>query len=290
MKPGPVPLQRTRWLWRCCAVPLAAASILGAASRCQEAPQECSDGEREYDGKCVTRTVYAFLACAEGEGVDVTREIGADVGGTFRTVVDASVGVAYEESQEQDTAVALRKVDYCLALTQTDSESEEERSVVREYRERATAYIEEFPDVLVPGCSGRPQEEVADDLAQMDLVVGEVSMRPDDEVDEGLVVDCIPIEGTRVAAGSAVNLVISSGPDEEGPTVPPCTGTEEQVEKALQDVGLAMGVVISQSDESDPGTVLACDPPEGTEVEPGSVVDVVVSSGPTSSTPPTADE
>jgi hypothetical protein len=222
----------------------------------------------------------------------VTTELGADVGGTFRAVVDGSVGVAYKVSQEQDTAVALLKVDYCLALAETESESEDERSVAREYRERATEYIEEFPDVPVPECIDRTQDEVSDDLNKIDLEVGTITERPDEEVDEGLVVECTPSEGMLVAPGSAVDLVVSSGPDDGKPRVPPCVGrTEAQVLASLEAAGLTVGAVTLETDEStDPGTVLACDPPEGAEVNAGSAVDLVVSSGSASSTPSPPDE
>jgi beta-lactam-binding protein with PASTA domain len=59
------------------------------------------------------------------------------------------------------------------------------------------------------------------------------------------------------------------------------------VSDALTDVGLTVGKVTTRPDETtEPDMVVACNPPEGTEVAAGSTVDLVVSSGPASSSPP----
>jgi hypothetical protein len=274
---------RLRRLWRCCAVPLAALSILGTASGCPEPPPDCADGEREYEGECATDTVYTFLVCTEGRGVNLSKRLGASVGGTFSKVADASLKVAYEQSQQEDTAVALGIVNACIALAGDDSESEEERSVAREYQQRASEYIEEFPGVPVPRCTGRTEDDVTAALEDGGLMIGEVTTRPDKEF--------TPAEGTRIDAGSTVDLVVSSAAV-GGVPVPRCIGrTQADVSADLEDVGLTVGDVATRpNEEFEAGQVVDCTPAEGAVLDPGGAVDLVVSSGPTSSPSPSPSD
>ncbi|MDA8368228.1 MAG: PASTA domain-containing protein, partial [Actinomycetota bacterium] len=98
--------------------------------------------------------------------------------------------------------------------------------------------------------------------------------------------------GATIDQGGTVNLTVSSGPSSV--TVPALAGqTQVQAANALGQQGLNLGKVTSQaSTQYAAGIVIASVPAEGTQVQPGSSVDIIVSSGPpppttTTTTPPT---
>jgi serine/threonine-protein kinase len=96
--------------------------------------------------------------------------------------------------------------------------------------------------------------------------------RPDAEADEGTIASQDPLGGSRVDRGTAVAVVISSGPPKV--IVPDLVGqplTEARSE--LEQLGLEVGEV-SETGEGEPGSVTGLDPSPGTEVLPGSSVDV----------------
>jgi beta-lactam-binding protein with PASTA domain len=82
-----------------------------------------------------------------------------------------------------------------------------------------------------------------------------------------------------VASGSAVDLVISSGP---APAVVPNVVGQAQATatSAITGAGLAVGTVTQQSSSTVPsGSVISESPAAGTSVATGSTVNLVVSSG-----------
>ena len=108
----------------------------------------------------------------------------------------------------------------------------------------------------------------------------------------GTVLSSDPVSGATINQGGTVNLTVSSGPSSV--TVPALAGqTQVQAANALGQQGLNLGKVTSQaSTQYAAGIVIASVPAEGTQVQPGSSVDIVVSSGPpppttTTTTPPT---
>jgi PASTA domain-containing protein len=284
MRPRTTHQAPPRTPWHYTAAPLAALSIVGAASSCQEPPQHCSGDLQEYEGKCLTDNAIVFVGCVEGRGINVTEKLGGGIAGTFRVVADASLNLAYEKSQQEDTAVALQIVDHCLALAEDQLESDQDRSAARDYQQRATNAIKEIPikRPTVPECIDLTKDQLSAALEKVGLEVGAVTTRPDKEYKEGQVVECTPAAGTEVDADSAVDLVVSSGI--KAP-VPPCIGrTEDQLSAALKEVGLEVGAVTTRPDKKyKKGQVVECTPAAGTEVDADSAVDLVVSSGTTSS-------
>ncbi len=67
-------------------------------------------------------------------------------------------------------------------------------------------------EVRVPSLRGQTQSQAEATLRDFDLRVGEVDVEPDQDVPSGSVIRSDPPSGNSVAAGSQVNLVISSGP------------------------------------------------------------------------------
>ena len=75
--------------------------------------------------------------------------------------------------------------------------------------------------VVVPGVAGSPLASARAMITDAKLVVGQVKTQPSDSVAEGAVISSSPGGGAKVAAGSRVGLVVSSGPAEvAAPVVP----------------------------------------------------------------------
>lgn len=112
---------------------------------------------------------------------------------------------------------------------------------------------------------------------ELSLEVGEVSEQPSEEFDAGIVISQTPEPGAEVARGTPVALVVSSGP--AGVTVPSVLDMSlEQAEETLASAGLEVGTVSAQQrSDIDPGIVISQTPQPGSEVAPGTEVDLVVS-------------
>jgi len=134
--------------------------------------------------------------------------------------------------------------------------------------------------VNVPNVVGLAQSAAAAALDRAGLSVGSVTQQTSTSVPAGTVISQNPTAGTSAAPGSAVDLVISSGPPPV--TVPNVVGlTQSTATAALQKSGLTAGAVSQQTSTSVPaGSVISQNPAAGASVPPGSAVDLVVSLGP----------
>ena len=132
----------------------------------------------------------------------------------------------------------------------------------------------------VPDLSGFGQAAAEAALTAAGLSVGIINTAASDTVPVGDVLDQNPPAGTSVQPGSAVDLVLSSGP--EAITVPDVLSLgQAAAEAALTDAGLSVGTITTAASDTVPvGEVLDQNPPAGTSVQPGSAVDLVLSSGP----------
>ncbi|WP_404288337.1 Stk1 family PASTA domain-containing Ser/Thr kinase [Glutamicibacter arilaitensis] len=118
------------------------------------------------------------------------------------------------------------------------------------------------------------QSEVAarDAIREAGLVVGEVSRKNHPSIPTDWVIGTSPELGSKVKAGSTVDLILSTGMVK----VPDVSGmSREEAEEALtaDDVGLRAQFVEIESD-SEPGTLFLQEPVSGTEVAQGSLVKV----------------
>ena len=124
---------------------------------------------------------------------------------------------------------------------------------------------------LVPRVRQLSQEDAEVELQDAKLSVGQVVTR-DGPVEPGLVLRVIPQEGTELAAGQTVTLVVSSGEVD----VPFVIGQSEQEgEDQLQQAGFNVGVRLVP-DLGPAGRVLSQDPGGGT-AQLGSTVIIEVS-------------
>jgi serine/threonine-protein kinase len=135
--------------------------------------------------------------------------------------------------------------------------------------------------VVVPNVVGETQTEAEALLEERRLEVEVRRREVDPEVTEpGIVVDQNPEEGQEVASGFVVTIFVAVEPDTVA--VPDLEGlTVSQAQSALSDEGLTLGSQLQEpSSEIPSGQIVRSEPAAGEEVEPGTAVDVVVSTGP----------
>jgi eukaryotic-like serine/threonine-protein kinase len=135
----------------------------------------------------------------------------------------------------------------------------------------------------VPASAGLPREEAVERIedAGFDPRVETVNSN---SVEDGLVIYSEPSAGTTATHGSTVTLFVSTGP--KLAKVPVLVGSQRRL--AVQQIrgrGLAPSVSEEESD-SPAGEVISQSPSAGSEVEPGSTVAIVVSSGKEQATVP----
>src|SRR6266478_7989532 len=139
------------------------------------------------------------------------------------------------------------------------------------------------PTVPVPNVVGQTQAAATSAITGAALILGAVAMQSSSTVPSGSVISESPAGGTRVASGSAVNLVISTGPSPVAQvTVPNVVGqTQAAATSAITGAALTLGAVAMQSSSTVPsGSVISESPAAGMRVASGSAVSLVVSTGP----------
>jgi hypothetical protein len=133
--------------------------------------------------------------------------------------------------------------------------------------------------VVVPSVVGETQAEAATAITNVGLVVGTVTQQSSGTVGAGYTISESPAAGTNVPTGSAVNLVVSTGPAQVA--VPNVVGqTQAAATAAITSAGLVVGTVTQQSSNVvASGDVISESPAAGTSVASGSAVNLVASSG-----------
>ena len=202
--------------------------------------------------------------------------VGSD-GGNVVTVPSLD-GLTIEQAAETLAEYELR------IGAQTPEISERPEGTIIAQQPAAGEGIEQGQAVNVTVSTGREQSTVPqlvglttlDDvriaLSDFGLVLGAIT-ESDSNQPSGYVLEQNPGEGTQVAAGSSVDIVVSSGLVE----VPDVTGlTEAQARSDLAQAGFEVQVVPQESSISSPGQVLAQSPQPGTQLARGSLVTITV--------------
>ena len=131
--------------------------------------------------------------------------------------------------------------------------------------------------VTVPDVVNATQAAATTAITNATLTVGAITSAPHGTVPAGSVISQSPAAGAQVAAGSAVALVVSTGPFV---TTPDVVGkSQAAASSAIAAAGLVVGTVTTAPSASAAGTVLSEDPAAGTQAVVGSAVNLVVSSG-----------
>ncbi len=135
--------------------------------------------------------------------------------------------------------------------------------------------------VKIPNVIGMTEEEAAAELEKEGLEYTLGTPVLSDEYEEGEVVSTNPDVGREVKEGYTVELILSRGSNTETVSVPNVVGRSlSDARSRLQDYDLTVGEITYDDDsEEAEGTVLSQDPESGMEVDTGSSVNLVVSSG-----------
>jgi len=129
-------------------------------------------------------------------------------------------------------------------------------------------------EVRVPEVVRMTREGADEVLADRQLRLVVSSERADKDLPKGTVLEQTPLPGSRVAGGSTITVVISSGVD--ALVVPPVIGLQEaQAKASVEALGLTLGPA-AKGGEGAPGTVTAVVPPQGSAVVAGQAVSLTV--------------
>ncbi len=134
--------------------------------------------------------------------------------------------------------------------------------------------------VSVPSIVGLSQRQALAQLSPLGLHQDVVQRVFSEDVPSGLIISSQPGGGGHIAAGGTVHLTVSKGKDRS--LVPAVNGmTSDAATTSIVSAGLKLGTISTQFDVSTPkGLVVSADPASGTQVRPGSLVNLIVSNGP----------
>ena len=133
--------------------------------------------------------------------------------------------------------------------------------------------------VSIPQVAGLSLRQAKLDLETAGLVMGDITWAFSDTLPERVVVVSYPPAGTEIALGSPVTLMVNRGRTADFTYVPKLVGlTLEAATKRLEEKQLKLGIVTRRLDKQYlPETVLEQSESEGTELETGTEIDLVVS-------------
>jgi beta-lactam-binding protein with PASTA domain len=137
----------------------------------------------------------------------------------------------------------------------------------------------------VPDVVNMTQAAATDAITSAGLIVGIVTNAASATVPTGSVISQTPSGGTLAPPGSAVNLVVSTGP---APVPVPnvVDMTQAAATSAITGATLVVGIVTNASSVTVPaGSVISQSPVGGSLAPPGSAVNLVISTGPSTTSP-----
>jgi beta-lactam-binding protein with PASTA domain/tRNA A-37 threonylcarbamoyl transferase component Bud32 len=131
--------------------------------------------------------------------------------------------------------------------------------------------------VRVDDVTGMSLADATEAIEAQGLVVGDTTPQPSEEK-KNTVLAQNPLANTEVEEGSEVDFTFSSGPEQV--SVPKLVGLpQSEAIAALQNADLKVGDIIDQDSDQPAGNVLESNPEEGKQVDVGTEVDLVVSTG-----------
>jgi eukaryotic-like serine/threonine-protein kinase len=144
---------------------------------------------------------------------------------------------------------------------------------------RITLIVSTGPSsVSVPNVAGLEEKEATIQIRKMDLKVGDTLTESNDTVPVKQAIRTDPAAGTRVAIGSAVKLIISSGP--QLVRVPKVIDLDAATAvNRIFEAGLFTGSLNENCSKKPKGIIISSSPKESTRVAKGSKVDLVASNG-----------
>jgi eukaryotic-like serine/threonine-protein kinase len=208
--------------------------------------------------------------------VDVPDLAGLTHAQVVQQLTDQNLTLGTEQTQPSDTVAAG------LVISQDPAANDR----VAKGTTVSVTYSSGTQPVQVPTLVGLPQAQAVDALNTAGLTLGTITLRDSVDQTAGTVIDSNPKEGTQVAKGTVVSLVVSSGKVQ----VPNVVGEPEVQAKAdLSNAGF-QSAVIEKTSTLPPGTVIKQSPAAGTLLQQGKIVTitVAVAAPPTQTPTPTA--
>ena len=135
--------------------------------------------------------------------------------------------------------------------------------------------------IAVPNVVGLTQAAATTTITAAGLIVGGFASGPSSTVPYGTVAGEYPAAGAMVASGSAVSLTVSIGSPSVPAIVPNVMGlTQSSATTAITVAGVVVGNVTTTSSSTvASGSVISQSPPAASSVPPGTIVNLIVSSG-----------
>jgi serine/threonine-protein kinase len=215
-----------------------------------------------------------FLATSMGDddGDDVTMVDVPGVEGRPRAEAEATLREAGFEVEVSTASSADVAADTVISQDPGPGDEAEEGSTVR-------IEVSAGPEaVTVPNVVGQPQAEAQRILEEAGFLVQQEAIETND-AEEGTVAEQEPGADQQAAAGSTVIIRVVSGPNTVA--IPDVRGQDPATAtNTLVDAGFQPNRSDEASNDIPEGTVIGTNPSAGTQVEPGSQVTVIVSTGP----------
>ena len=254
--------------------------------------------EEEYESRMERLTTILAVAGAILIGCIVIFLAGRAIG-IFRFPSSSENGgemIAVAGMTQEETLKALDDLGLGLQVTITHEESADTPSgeVIRSDVEPGTKLSqgdavtlivsgEAGEGVTVPDIYNKSLAEAVSELESQGFQT-ERNEGYSDTVAEGNVMAQSPEAGSKAERGSTVTITISQGPQESKVPVPDVLGMlPDEAKATMEAVGLVGNVEeVSDDDETKIGRVVGLSYSIGTQVEPGTTIDIYVSTGPAS--------
>ena len=203
---------------------------------------------------------------------------------TVPDVTGKQMTLARQILEDQHLRVTVAETyDASVPVGVVVSQTPEAGTMVKEER-AITIYVSKGGEELeMPNLRGLNQSDAIDKLQQMGLRLGSAYETFSDE-DSGTVISQDPRSGTRISKGQTVDITVSKGQKIKKVSVPDVKGVPvDRARTIIEGSSLSVGGTSEQESTQAAGTVVSQSPAVGTEVDAGSSVRLVVSSGKKSS-------
>ncbi len=214
------------------------------------------------------------------------------IGGKADVEIPSVIDMTYEEAKDELEAAGLK-----IEMGEEVETEDKEPGVVVSQSPKEGVKVKEGSTVtvdisisaegeLVPNLLGEVYDKstVEKILEDHGFTLGTVTEDYSAEYEKGYIMGQDPGPGTEADKDTAVNIVVSQG--KAKPKMPLLLGlTVDQAEAALADQGLVLGIPkYAESNLYEPGQVMEQQYPQGTELEAGTTVDIVIAKSPSGGT------
>ena len=203
---------------------------------------------------------------------------------TVPDVTGKQMTLARQILEDQHLRVTVAETyDASVPVGVVVSQTPEAGTMVKEERAIMIYVSKGGEELEMPNLRGLNQSDAIDKLQQMGLRLGSAYETFSDE-DSGTVISQDPRSGTRISKGQTVDITVSKGQKIKKVSVPDVKGVPvDRARTIIEGSSLSVGGTSEQESTQAAGTVVSQSPAAGTEVDAGSSVRLVVSSGKKSS-------